>query len=77
MKFQGDMLNYCDFIQVFVFTRNHHLNLDTSSKYSPKNVVGGIINVLSPTLIGLKDPGWMDGCLNYLWTLNLNRAYSV
>ena len=26
MKFQGDMLNSCDFIQVFVFTRNHHLN---------------------------------------------------
>ena len=21
------MLNFCDFIQVFVFTRNHHLNL--------------------------------------------------
>ena len=26
MKFQGDMLNFCDFIQVFVFTPNHHLN---------------------------------------------------
>ena len=25
VKFQGDMLNLCDFIQVFVFTRNHHL----------------------------------------------------
>ena len=24
-KFQGDMLNFCDFIQVFVFTTNHHL----------------------------------------------------
>ena len=30
VKFQGDMLNFCDFIQVFVFTRNHHLN---KSKY--------------------------------------------
>ena len=28
VKFQGDMLNFCDFIQVFVFTRNHHLNLN-------------------------------------------------
>ena len=28
VKFQGDMLNFCDFIQVFVFTRNHHLNGD-------------------------------------------------
>ena len=26
MKFQGDMLNYCDFIQVFIFTTKHHLN---------------------------------------------------
>ena len=26
VKFQGDMLNFCVFIQVFVFTRNHHLN---------------------------------------------------
>ena len=25
VKFQGDMINFCDFIQVFVFTRNHHL----------------------------------------------------
>ena len=25
VKFQGDMLNFCDFIQVFAFTRNHHL----------------------------------------------------
>ena len=24
VKFQGDMLIFCDFIQVFVFTRNHH-----------------------------------------------------
>ena len=26
VKFQGDMLNFCDFIQVFLFTTNHHLN---------------------------------------------------
>ena len=26
VKFQGDILNFCDFIQVFVFTSNHHLN---------------------------------------------------
>ena len=28
VKFQGDMLHFCDFIQVFVFTRNHHLKLN-------------------------------------------------
>ena len=27
MKFQGDILNFCDFIQVFVFTSNHHLKV--------------------------------------------------
>ena len=27
VKFQGDMLNFCDFIQVYVFSSNHHLNL--------------------------------------------------
>ena len=27
VKFQGDMLNFCDFIQVFVVTPNHHLKL--------------------------------------------------
>ena len=25
VKFQEDMLNFCDFIQVYVFTTNHHL----------------------------------------------------
>ena len=27
VKFQGDMSIFYDFIQVFVFTTNHHLNL--------------------------------------------------
>ena len=27
------MLNFCDFIQVFVFTRNHHLNKSTISSW--------------------------------------------
>ena len=30
VKFQGDVLNFYDFIQVFVFTRNHHLNYQKS-----------------------------------------------
>ena len=29
VKFQGDMLNFCDFILVFVFTTNHHLKMST------------------------------------------------
>ena len=27
VKFQGDMLNFYDFIQVFVFITNHHLKI--------------------------------------------------
>ena len=30
VKFQGDMLNFCDFIQVYVFTTNHNLNTEMS-----------------------------------------------
>ena len=36
VKFQGDMLNFCDFIQVFVFTKNHHLKNTFSSLYRLK-----------------------------------------
>ena len=32
VKFSVDMLNFCDFIQVFVFTRNHHLKLSVNLK---------------------------------------------
>ena len=41
VKFQGDMLNFCDFIQVFVFTRNHHL----------KSVEEKAVTSLSPFII--------------------------
>ena len=37
VKFQGDMLNFCDFIQVFVFTRNHHLKTDHDFVFSGRN----------------------------------------
>ena len=40
VKFQGGMLNFCDFIQVFVFTRNHHLN-GVRIFYAPVAIVGG------------------------------------
>ena len=34
------MLNFCDFIQVYVFTTNHHLIYNTllSAKNNPQNV---------------------------------------
>ena len=33
VKFQGDMLNFYDFIQVFVFTTNHHLKAKSAKIY--------------------------------------------
>ena len=35
IKFQGDMLNFCDFIQIFVFTTNHHLKGYALQKHMP------------------------------------------
>ena len=31
VKFQVDTLNFCDFIQIYVFTTNHHLKRKLSS----------------------------------------------
>ena len=39
VKFQGDMLNLCDFIQVFVLTRNHHLKLIDTCKIAINQVI--------------------------------------
>ena len=45
VKFQGDMLNFYDFIQVFVFTTNHHLKykLNTDIKLPPVYFNDGIV----------------------------------
>ena len=45
VKFQGDILNFCDFIQIFVFTPNHHLN-DYLSIYTVK-----ILKIGTPEII--------------------------
>ena len=37
VKFQGDLLNFCDFIQVFVFTTNHHLKASGQPDFSFEN----------------------------------------
>ena len=34
VKFQGDILNFYDFIQVFVFTTNHHLKVVIITNWS-------------------------------------------
>ena len=41
MKFQGDILNFCDFIQVFVFTTNHHLKIVTFEKSAKFSITMG------------------------------------
>ena len=38
VKFQGDILNFCDFIQVFVFTTNHHLKLRKKYEVNPATI---------------------------------------
>ena len=45
VKFQGDMLNFCDFIQVFVFTRNHHLNTAYSFTLKLKWLGKGLLSL--------------------------------
>ena len=61
VKFQGDMLNFCDFIQVFVFTRNHHLKVSRRGlaleygngnydiyRIRPKHLVTSSVKVTTP-----------------------------
>ena len=40
VKLQGDMLNFSDFIQVFVFTRNHHLKLQVNLVRLTEKITG-------------------------------------
>ena len=42
MKFQGDILIFYDFIQVFVFTTNHHLKVVICGKYKNLNKLAKI-----------------------------------
>ena len=44
VKFEGDMLNFCDFIQVFVFTTNHHLKTPVLKILVLKNPGSSIID---------------------------------
>ena len=50
VKFQGDMLNFYDFIQVFVFTTNHHLKamLSGIKRVSEKLSYIHLFDVLHP-----------------------------
>ena len=58
VKFQGDVLNFCDFIQVFVFTRNHHLN--TTYKLASACIADRLKKVL-PCLIDEDQTGFISG----------------
>ena len=48
VKFQGDMSNFYDFIQVFVFTTNHHLK--TARTF-------GLISISNIKKVQSKNPG--------------------
>ena len=47
VKFQGDMLNFCDFIQVFVFTRNHHLKSVLLRKFQSEKYIANLNNTFT------------------------------
>ena len=55
VKFQGDMLNFCDFIQVFVFNPNHHLKNICYCPYKQRRsaVITIITNVGWLVVLGL------------------------
>ena len=48
------MLNFCDFIQVYVFTSNHHLNASESyitfptEKFRPETLPGKSVGKATP-----------------------------
>ena len=46
VNFQGVILNFCDFIQVFVFTTNHHLN---RRKRGPQRMDSILIGAIQPS----------------------------
>ena len=55
VKFQKDILNFCEFIQVYVFTTNLHLNLG-SDRSRIKELSGVSIHGISPGELRLTDP---------------------
>ena len=50
VKFQGDMLNFCDFIQVFVFNRNHHLKRMKVYPYPSETLLQQLPNIVQTSL---------------------------
>ena len=40
VKFQGDMLNFYDFIQVFIFTTNYHLKTPIKFQRDQPKTIG-------------------------------------
>ena len=69
VKFQGDMLNYCDFIQVFVFTTNHHLKKWTLRWFGHITISSGLAKKmnLQGTVKGRRRGRQkMEGCLEIL-----------
>ena len=60
VKFQGDMLNFYDFIQVFVFTRNHHLKVGLNLCYNNTSISK------SPTVFRSKFPFLFHCLMPYL-----------
>ena len=69
IKFQGDILIFCDFIQVYVFTPNHHLNNYFASQPSVDDQNKMLPNVPSAQLYcAFKD---FEKAFDTVWRLGL------
>ena len=61
MKFQGNIFNFYDFIQVFVFTTNHHLKKSSSPEpidWWPWNLVCSIVYARTTKVVQIMTLGW-------------------
>ena len=67
VKFQGDTLNFYGFIQVFVFTTNHHLKSLTSFSLSKV--------ITDRQVVGLLVVGWLVVLLFYVHGKHLRSCW--
>ena len=81
VKFQGDLLNFCDFIQVFVFTRNHHLNVfpNTNCPYHDVKVTcfGKSVKVLTGEFSTFTIKSLQINTSNAIGKLNLMKIKTI
>ena len=79
VKFQGDILNFYDFIQIFLFTSNHHLSI-FFSEFRPLLHFDTSFNNVVKDPIGMNVVGVVNCCptssspLLWFWITVINTA---